>query len=153
MDLRTKVLHSPQEISFRAFADTKTSGNWFKAFTATYLITTKSRFRRIPTYAPCPASNISKLHTYMATTTIISEYHLLSTTPYCTASNDNTVALKIAHLPKMQTRSKYSTGAPHHFREFVCDRFIGICPVSTDNLLADLFYKPMNQINVVRQHL
>ena len=114
-DLPTKVLHSPQDISFGAFADAKTSGIWFKAFAATYLLTTKSRFRRIPTYTPCPASNTSKLHTYVATTTTISEYHLLSPAPYGTASDGNTGALKIAHLPKMRTRSKASTGAPNHF--------------------------------------
>ena len=70
-DLRTKLGYRPQDISFYYFADAKPTVIWFKAFTATYLSTTKSRFLRIPTYAPCNASHTSKLHTYVATITTI----------------------------------------------------------------------------------
>ena len=155
-DLRTKLLHSPQDISFCYFADAKPSGIWFKAFAAPLLSTTKSRFRtsRIPTYGPCLASHASKLHTYVATTiTTISEYHLLSPAPYGTAFDDNTGTLETARLPKMRTSTKATAVAPHHFREFVRHRSINIYPVSTDDLLANLFYKPLTQINVAKQRL
>ena len=102
-DLRTNVLNSPQDISFCYFADAKTSGIRVKAFAATYLSATKSRVRTrsIPTYAPSLSRHTSKLHTYVATTTTITEYHLLSPASYGTVSDNNTGTLESERLPKM----------------------------------------------------
>ena len=156
-DLRTKLSYRPQDIYFYYFADAKPTVIWFKSFAARYLSTTQSRFRRIPTYAPCNPSHTSNLPTYVATITPILEYHLWSSAPYGTVFDNNTGALETPRLPKMRTSTTCTATpvAPHHSLKLVCDRLISIYPASTctDDRLADVVYKHITQINVVRQRL
>ena len=80
------------------------------------------------------------------------DYELISTDPkiYCKYFEDNSGALKIAHLPKMRPRMKAINVVYHHFPEYVRLCLISIYPVSTDDQLADIFTKPLNHNTFVR---
>ena len=80
------------------------------------------------------------------------KYDLISAEPkiYCKAFEDNSGALELARLPKMQPRTKAINVVYHHFREYVRLGLISIYPVSTDDQLADIFTKPLTQNTFVR---
>eukprot|EP00957_Ditylum_brightwellii_P010825 820480-Ditylum_brightwellii.AAC.1 len=68
-----------------------------------------------------------------------------SSTPYIyyKAFKDNSGALELACVPKLQPRTKHINQVFHHFREHICQGLIHIYPVSTDNQLADMLTKPL----------
>jgi hypothetical protein len=63
-------------------------------------------------------------------------------TVYCKAFEDNSGALKLAHLPKMQPHTKHINVQFHHFHKYVWLGLIKVFPISTDQQLADIFTKP-----------
>ena len=56
---------------------------------------------------------------------------------------DNSGALELVRLPKMQPRTKHINVKFHHFREYVTNSIISIHAVTTQQQLADIFTKPL----------
>jgi hypothetical protein len=124
-------------------------------------------------YAGCPIAWTSKLQTIIALSSCEAEEYvalsesLRDTIPlmnlinefkqhgfevinkeprvYSKAFEDNSGALKLAHLPKMRPRTKHINVRLHHFREHLRLGLIKVFLISTDQQLADIFMKPLVQ--------
>ena len=71
----------------------------------------------------------------------------------CTAFEDNSGALEMAHLPKMRPRTKHLNIALHHFREMVRLGELHVHAISTLHQLADMLTKPLPQNILVKHRL
>jgi hypothetical protein len=132
----------------------------------------RSRMGYVINYAGCPVLWASKMQTEIALSSTEAEYIALSqsmrevlplmelmkeaqqmklpitpTPPklHCKLFEDNSGALEIAKVPKMRPRTKHLNIKYHHFRSFVTDGLVSIHQVSTDNQIANIFTKALNQ--------
>ena len=64
---------------------------------------------------------------------------------HCKAFEDNMGAFELAMVPKMRPRTKHINLVYHQFREHVRQKEITVHPISTDNQLADMLTKPLDQ--------
>ena len=62
---------------------------------------------------------------------------------HCTVLEDNSGALELARLPKIQLRTKHINQSFHHFREHVERQEVSIQATPTDAQLADILTKPL----------
>ena len=166
------ILDPNQDKSFEVFADADFSGNWFRRTAEHDASTAKSRTGYIITIFGCPIIWQSKLQTQIALSTTEAEYIALSqslrdTIPimnllkeiqekgfdqtyikpkvHCKAFEDNLGALELSKVPKMRPRTKHINLVYHHFRDHVRSGEVSVHPISTDNQLADLLTKPLDQ--------
>ena len=59
------------------------------------------------------------------------------------AFEDNSGALEMAKVPKMQPCIKHLNNMYHHFQESVQNNEVNLIAVKTENQLADLLMKPL----------
>jgi hypothetical protein len=69
---------------------------------------------------------------------------------HCKVFEDNSGAIEIAHLPKVRPRTKHLNVKLHHFRDYVERGEITIHAISTNDQLADILTKPVNQVILER---
>lgn len=158
--------------SFETWADADWAGNWNKETAEFDASTAKSRSGYVILLAGCPIIWASKLQTQVALSSCEAEYICLSqalretiplmrmveelkdrefieafTTPtvHCKAFEDNSGCVEIAKVHKMRPRTKHINICYHHFREAVRDGKISIHQVKTENQIADIFTKPLQQ--------
>ena len=119
----------------------------------------------------CPILWQSKLQTEIALSTTEAEYIALSqsmreVTPIlqllnelkqhlppppgnpkvaCTVFEDNHSCIEIAKSPRMRPRTKHIALKYHHFREKVLPGMVNILPVDTNNQIADIFTKALDE--------
>ena len=166
------ILDPKREKSFEVYADADFSGNWFNRTAEHDVSTSKSRTGYLISVFGCPIIWQSKLQTQIALSTTEAEYIALSqslrdTIPimnlfkelqtngfdenyvapkvHCKAFEDNMGALELAKVPKMRPRTKHINLVYHHFREHVRQKEITVHPITTDNQLADMLTKPLDQ--------
>jgi hypothetical protein len=72
---------------------------------------------------------------------------------YCKVFKDNSGALELARLPKLQPRTKHINIVYHHFHEAVRNGDIKIFPVSTEDQITDILTKALAQNLFVRHRL
>ena len=63
----------------------------------------------------------------------------------CKAFEDNTGALETANVPKMRPRTKHINNIYHHFRSHVRNGDIKIEYIPTEEQIADMFTKSLQQ--------
>jgi hypothetical protein len=63
----------------------------------------------------------------------------------CTLVEDNQGAAEMVRLPRIRPRTKHINLKYHHFREHVKNGMITIQEVSTEQQIADIFTKPLNE--------
>jgi hypothetical protein len=64
---------------------------------------------------------------------------------HCKAFEDNMGALELSSVPKMRPRTKHINLVYHHFRDYVRNGEVIVHPISTDDQLADMLTKPLDQ--------
>ena len=166
------ILDPKQDKSFEVFADAYFSGNWYSRTAEHDTSTAKSRTGYIISIFGCPIIWQSKLQTQIALSTTEAEYIALSQslrdtipimnlfkelqaqgfqkdyiTPkvHCKAFEDNMGALELSRVPKMRPRTKHINLVYHHFRDYVRNGEVSVHPISTDDQLADMLTKPLDQ--------
>ena len=166
------IIMSPQQHSFKCWADADYAGNWNRNFAMEDIATARSRSGYMITYAACLLIWASKLQTEIALSTTEAEYISLSTalrevislmelckelhnklsnnikktpTVHCTAFEDNSGAYELATAPKMRPRTKHINAKYHHFRSHVDRKLIQIQQVKTEDQLADFFTKQCSE--------
>ena len=164
-------------LMLEVFADADFCGNWNKN-TAQYDVSTaKSRSGFVICFAKVPILWTSKLQTQIALSTTEAEYMALSSAlreaipltelikemrerqiiqlpnhakVYCKCFEDNSGALELAQTPKIRPRTKHINIIYHHFRDAVKKGMVEIFAISTDDQMADILTKPLNQNLFVR---
>ena len=64
---------------------------------------------------------------------------------HCRVFEDNSGALEIAKIHKYRPRMKHLNTRLHHFRSYVDSKQISIHPIDTEDQLADILTKPVNE--------
>ena len=64
---------------------------------------------------------------------------------HCKVFEDNEGAIEIARVPKMRPRTKHLNIKYHHFREEVKKGAVSICHIGTEEQMADILTKPLEQ--------
>jgi hypothetical protein len=64
---------------------------------------------------------------------------------HCKVFEDNEGAIEIAKVPKMRPRTKHLNIKYHHFREEVSKGTVSIYHVKTEDQMADMLTKPLDQ--------
>lgn len=158
--------------SFEVWADADWSGNWIRDTAEYDASTAKSRSGYVIMLAGCPIIWASKLQTQIALSSCEAEYICLSqalretiplmkmvqdfkdrdfidtyVTPsvHCKAFEDNSGCVELARVHKMQPQTKHINITYHHFREAVREGKISIHQVRTEDQIADVFTKPLQQ--------
>lgn len=163
--------------SFEVWADADWSGNWIKETAEYDPSTAKSRTGYTILLSGCPIVWASKLQTQIALSSCEAEYICLSQalretiplmrmiqelkdrefldeymTPsvHCKAFEDNSGCVELAKVHKMRPRTKHINITYHHFREAVREGKITIHQVKTEDQIADIFTKPLQQNLLVK---
>jgi histone deacetylase 1/2 len=162
----------PNGSSFECWVDASHAAEWNKQTAIDDPATAKSRMGYVLFYAGCPIFWASKMQTEIALSSTEAEYIALSQSMreilplmelmkeahamkvpikpqcpkiHCTVFEDNSGAIEIAKVPKMRPRTKHLNIKYHHFRSFVQEGSISVQHVSTDEQIADIFTKPLNE--------
>lgn len=64
---------------------------------------------------------------------------------YCQVFEDNQSCIKVAESSKFTHRTKHISLIYHHFIQFVTNGTIKIHPIDTQEQIADIFTKPLNE--------
>ena len=70
---------------------------------------------------------------------------------YCKCFEDNSGALELAKTPKLRPRTKHINIIYHHFRDAVKKGMVEIFSIDTEDQIADILTKPLNQ-NLFMKH-
>ena len=146
------ILKLDKTKSLEVYVDADFSGNWNKNTAEHDASTAKSRTGFVVMYAGCPIIWSSKLQTQVALSTTEVEYISLSQSlrevilvinlpnemkennissvswvpnVYCKAFEDNSGALELAKLPRMQPRTKHINLVYHHLKEYKHKAYYG----------------------------
>ena len=65
--------------------------------------------------------------------------------PEAVVHKDNRSCIAVAKCPKMTPRTKHIALKYHHFRSHVEKKLIAILPISTEDQIADMLTKPLNE--------
>jgi len=171
------IMHPTNE-SFDCYVDASHTGKWNQENAKEDETTTKSRSGYIITYGNCPILWASKMQTEIALSSTEAEYIALSQSLreiipltaliqeaktfginitsnqaklHCKLFEDNTGAAELAKVPKMRPRTKHLNIKYHHFRKHVSDGLVSIHTITTEQQIADIFTKPLNQ-SLFAQH-
>ena len=71
---------------------------------------------------------------------------------YCHCFEDNSSALELARLPKMNPCTKHINICYHYFREYVRQGEIKIYDINNNDQIADMLTKPLQQNLLVKHH-
>lgn len=164
------ILNIDAKKGLEVHVDADYAGNWDPLDTSNP-DTARSRHGYITSHAGCPMLSKSQLQTEITLSRTESEYTGLSyalrevtpimhtlteiskvidlptATPQlkCTVFEENSGALKIATNHKYRPRTKHLDNRLHHFRSCVADKTIEITKISTNDQIADILTKPMNE--------
>jgi hypothetical protein len=166
------LILKPTTNTFDCWVDASHAGEWKKQTAADDPDTAKSRTGYVIMFAGCPLVWSSKLQTEIALSSTEAEYIALSTVTreiihlidflreaktnniqinvenaaiHCKIFEDNSGAIEMAKVPKMRPRTKHLNIKYHHFRQHVQSGLLSIHAVSTDDQIADIFTKPLNE--------
>jgi len=166
------LILKPKTNTFDCWVDASHAGEWKKQTAADDPDTAKSRTGYVIMFAGCPLVWSSKLQTEIALSSTEAEYIALSTVTreiihlidflreaktnniqinvenaaiHCKIFEDNSGAIEMAKVPKMRPRTKHLNIKYHHFRQHVQSGLLSIHAVSTDDQIADIFTKPLNE--------
>jgi hypothetical protein len=64
---------------------------------------------------------------------------------HCKLFEDNSGAVELANVPKMRPRTKHINAKYHHFRHHVSDGLIKVLKISTNDQVADILTKNLNE--------
>ena len=174
------LLITPDEDGdFEVFVDASFVGDWDVKDAEWDESTARSRMGYVIMYAKCPVIWASKVQTEIALSTTESEYLAISAatrevlpmmellqelqqegltnkvkpTIHCKVFEDNSGAIEVATSvknPKMRPRTKHINTKYHHFRQHVQKGKISIRPVKTEDMLADILTKIVNEETLMR---
>ena len=166
------LILDPKQQSFDCYVDADLAGLWNPATAAYDPVMSKSRTGFAITYGGCPISWQSKPQTITALSTSEAELIALSTAlreviplmevvreakqrgfpffadaprVHCRAFEDNSGALEIAREYCIRPRTKHINIRYHHFRAYVRRKEISIHPIGTEDQIADMLTKPLNE--------
>jgi len=166
------ILHPSDTASFDCWVDASHAAEWNRSTAVDDAATAKSRMGYVVLYANCPLLWSSKLQTEIALSSTEAEYIALSQSMreviplmalmkeaqqmrlpirplspkiHCKVFEDNTGAIEIAKVPKMRPRTKHLNIKYHHFREEVSKGTVSIYHVKTEDQMADMLTKPLDQ--------
>jgi hypothetical protein len=166
------IIYKPNDHSFDVYADADFCGLWDKTIAQEDPTTAKSRTGYVVMYAGCPIIWASQLQPEIAQSVTESEYIALSQclrqtipmmrlveeiqqqmnipmdiipTVRCKLFEDNTGAIELANVPKMRPRTKHINTKYHHFRAYVAQGFIKVLKIGTEEQLADILTKNLNE--------
>ena len=166
------ILNPDSSRGVETFADADWCGNWDKTEAEIDESTAKSRSGYVILFMGCIIMAASKLQTLCTLSTTEAEYVALSealreTIPImnlldeinkecegayvskscvrCKAFEDNSGALELALVPKIRPRTRHINNKYHHFRSAVRTGRISVSSVDTEEQIADIFTKPLNQ--------
>jgi hypothetical protein len=168
----------PDDTGLEVFVDADFSGNWDEEIAHFDKDTARSRHGYFIMFSGCPIVWASQLQTEIALSSTESEvtglsYALRSAIPmmrlinelkghkfkvpqadprvHCKVFEDNSGAIEIARFPKVRPRTKHLNVRLHHFRDYVERGEITIHAISTNDQLADILTKPVNQ-GILERH-
>ena len=64
---------------------------------------------------------------------------------HCCVFEDNSGAIESAKVPKMRPRTKHLNSKYDHFRSFIQNGSVSVHHMRTEEQMADIFTKPLNQ--------
>ncbi len=158
------------------YVDADFAGNWDPKDTSNP-DTARSRHGCCIMHAGCPITWKSQLQTEFALSSTESEYTGLScalreaipvmellnemkangfkvhtATPevHCKVFEDNSGALEMARTCKFRPRTKHLNCRLHHFRHCVERGSMSVHPIASEDQLADMLTKPVNETTIVR---
>ena len=166
------LIRNNEQKFFECWVDADFSGNWRQKDAHNDPMTAKSRSGWVIRFAGAPITWASKIQTITALSTTEAEYIALSMSLreviplmgmlkeateqgvsipnlppkiYCTVFEDNSGALELARLPKMRPRTKHINQLYHHFREYVERKEIQVQSTPTEEQMADILTKPLQE--------
>ena len=166
------LILDPKEDSFDCWVDASHASEWSSKGAENDPNTARSRMGYAICYAGCPMLWASKMQTEIALSSTEAEYIALSqsmreTLPlmwlleevrqkgitvdanpckiHCKIFEDNEGAIEIAKVPKMRPRTKHLNIKYHHFREEVRKGNVSIYHVRTEDQMADMLTKPLEE--------
>ena len=170
----------PNDDSFNVYVDADFAGNWIPEDAMDDVNTARSRYGYVVMYRGCPVTWASKMQTEIALSSTESEYiglshslkqviplielvkklqtlgvELLDGNPkvHCKLFEDNSGAIEMARVPKIRPRTKHINVKYHHFRDYVFRNEISIVYIHTDEQLADILTKPVNEQKLNKHRL
>ena len=168
------ILSPNSEKDLEVYVDASFAGNWDVEDSSWDMDTARSRTGYVILYAACPVLWTSKLQGEIALSTTESEYLAISAatrevlpivemikemigqgrivsdkaTVFCRVFEDNSGAIEVAtnvKNPKMRPRTKHINTKYHHFRSKVMDGTLQIEHVPTQDMVADILTKCVNE--------
>jgi histone deacetylase 1/2 len=166
------IILKPKQGTFDCWVDASHAGEWNKLHAESDPVTAKSRTGYVIMFAGCPLTLASKLQTEIALSSTEAEYIALSTATreliplieflkeakgkeipvnvqdaaiHCKIFEDNAGAIEMAKVPKMRPRTKHLNIQYHFFRQHVPTGLLSVHAVKTEDQIADIFTKPLNE--------
>jgi hypothetical protein len=166
------IIFKPTNHPFHVYVDADFCGLWNMELAKEHPVTAKSRTGYVVTYGSCPIIWASQLQSEIALSTTEAEYLAMSTalrntiplmrlvkelqtrlhlpiqttpTVHCKVFEDNSGAVELAKVPKMRPRTKHINMKYHHFRQYVFNKEITIEQIQTEDQIADIFTKNLNE--------
>ena len=174
------ILNPDQNQGFEVYVDASFAGDWDPENAAWDDKTAKSRMGYIFMFAGCPILWASKVQGEVALSTTESEYIAISAatrevlplielmeelheqgiieqdikpTMRCRVFEDNSGAIELAtsvKSPKLRPRTKHINTKYHHFRQQVQEGRIVVQAIRTEDMLADILTKVVNEETLLR---
>jgi hypothetical protein len=166
------LIINPKEDSFDCWVDASHASEWSSKTAIDDPNTARSRMGYVICYAGCPMFWASKMQTEIALSSTEAEYIALSQSMrevlplmwlleeaqqrgmkinakpckvHCKVFEDNEGAIEIAKVPKMRPRTKHLNIKYHHIREEFSKGTVSIYHVKTEDQMADMLTKPLDQ--------
>jgi hypothetical protein len=167
------IILKPKRDTFDCWVDASHTGEWKRETAADDIDTAKSRTGYAIMFAGCPPIWSSKLQTEITLSSTEAEYIALSTAKreiihliyflreaktkgipvninnaaiHCKIFEDNSGAIEMAKVPKMRPCTKHLNINYHHFCQQVLSGLLSIHAIKTEDQIADIFTKPLNEI-------
>ena len=166
------LVMKPNQEGMECWVDASHASEWSNKSAEYDPNTARSRMGYLITYGGCPMHWASKMQTEIALSSTEAEYIALSQAMrevipimwllkeardmgvpvmnekpkvMCKVFEDNAGAIEIANVPKMRPRTKHLNIKYHHFREEVKKGTIKVYHVGTEEQIADIFTKALDE--------
>jgi len=171
------IYRPDKDQSFDVYVDADFAGNWDPDESMDDADTARSRTAYVIMYAGCPILWGSRLQTLIALSSTEAEYYALSTATrevipimelakemqeygfhvgttkpkvHCKVFEDNSGALEIATVHKVQPRTKHMNIQFHHFCHHINTGQMTVHPIDTDEQPADMLSKSVPLVKLVK---